>query len=559
MCAALFMRAVGKSVAVLEKEALIGGTTARSGGTMWIPNNRLMADDGIEDSYEMAMTYLDATVGRSGNAPGASRERRHAYIVEAPRMLDFLIDQGIPFRRLEGYPDYYDERPGGSSEGRVVVAELFELSRLGSWAQKLRPGLIPVPAPLDELYWLPMATRSWRGLKAALKLVARGVAAKLQGKRWVTGGAALQGYMLESALAKGVEIRVATPVKSLVEEDGRVCGVIVTADGRERAIGARLGVLVNAGGFAQNSTMRRKYLMDDCTRWTAATAGDSGEMMEEMQRLGAAVAQMDELLGCQMSIPPGAENAGDGVNVLTVSGQQDLAKPHAILVDQTGARYMNESGSYVEFCQNMRRRHLESPAIPSWFIMDERYMRKYLLCGTMPRTQARRRLLDTGFVRQASTIKGLASKIGVDSVRLVETIERFNTDVGKGEDTEFKRGARAYDRWLGDPLAPSSPSLGTIERPPFYAMEMVPGDVGTFGGVVTDAFARVLRQDGSAIDGLYATGTSTASVMGRCYPAAGSSIGPSFVWGYVAAKHAAAGRSPGQERAAPMNGTMAYR
>jgi 3-oxosteroid 1-dehydrogenase len=538
MCAALVLRGLGKSVVILEKAPLVGGTTARSGGTMWIPCNRLMAHDGVEDSYETAMTYLDSTVGQSENAPGASRERRHTYVVEAPRMLDFLMDRGIAFRRLKDYPDYYDERPGGSSEGRVVVAELFDLSRLGSWGQKLRRGFIPMPASLDELYWLPMAPRSWRGLKAASRLVTRVITARLRGKRWVTGGAALQGRMLEAALASGVKFRVATPVESLVEENGRVCGVVASAEGSRRTIGARLGVLVNAGGFAQSSAMRGKYLADDSISWTAATAGDSGEMIEEMQRLGAAVAQMDELLGCQMSIPPGAENVGDGVNVLTVSGQQDLAKPHTILVDQTGARYMNESGSYVEFCQNMRRRHREFPAIPSWFIMDEQYMRKYMLCGTMPRTKARRRLLDAGFIRQAPTIEGLASEIGVDPGRLRETVERFNEDVRQGGDREFKRGARAYDRWLGDPLVRPSPALGTLERPPFYAIEMVPGDSGTFGGVVTDASARVLREDGSPIAGLYATGTSTASVMGRCYPGAGSSIGPSFVWGYVAAKHA---------------------
>ncbi|NIJ37633.1 3-oxosteroid 1-dehydrogenase [Sphingopyxis panaciterrae] len=540
MCAALWMRAMGKSVVIVEKDALIGGTTARSGGTMWIPCNRFLAEDGVVDSDDLAMAYLDATVGLSENAPAANRERRHTYVVEAPRMLEFLIDSGIRLHRLKNYPDYYDERPGGLAEGRVVVADLFDISRLGPWADKLRPGFLPVPASHEEIYWLPMAMRSWRGLKAGLKLMARMVAARMQGARWVTAGAALQGRMLEAALANGVDIRVASPVSSLVEKNGRICGVVATSGEHQFTIGARLGVLVNAGGFAQNSHMRRRYMADGSARWTAAGAIDSGEMIEEMQRLGAAVAQMDGLLGSPMGIPSGAENRGDGVDILKASGQPDLAKPHAIVVDGTGVRYMNEGGSYVETCQNMRDRHRKTPAIPSWLIVDRQYMRKYMLCGTIPRTRARRRLLATGFVRQAPTIEALEAKIGAEPGHLVETIRRFNADVRKGKDTQFGRGARIFDRWSGDALSRTSPALGTIERPPFYAIEIVPGDVGTSGGVVTDASARVLRDDGSPIDGLYATGTSAASVMGRYAPGAGSSIGPSLLWAYVAAKHACA-------------------
>jgi 3-oxosteroid 1-dehydrogenase len=536
LAAAIYLRDAGRSVLILEKEALVGGTTARSGGSMWIPNNSLMARAGVEDSHDQAMRYLDATVGDAGDGPGATRDRRATYVLEASRMLDFLIAQGIRFKRLAGYPDYYDDRPGASLDGRVVVAELFDLNRLGDWADRLRPGLIPIPAPLDELYWLPMATRSWRGVKAALKLLARITAARLRGKRLVTGGAALQARLLEVAIAKGVAIRPATPVRSLVVDDGCVRGVTILVDGCEQVIASRGGVLVNAGGFAQNAEMRRKYLADETTAWTGATAGDTGEMIVEMQRLGAAVAQMDELLGCQMSIPPGFENRGEGVDMMAVSGQQDVAKPHAILVDGSGERYMNESGSYVEFCRRMRLRHVDVPSIPSWFIMDGQYERRYMICGTMPGTRARRQLLDGGFVRKASTIEELAGVLGIDADRLARTIGRFNADAGRMEDTEFRRGARAYDRWLGDPTKRTSPSLGPIEKPPFYAM---PGDVGTFGGVVTDCDARVLRDDGTPIPGLYATGTSSASVMGRGYPGAGSSIGPSLTWGYVGARHAA--------------------
>jgi 3-oxosteroid 1-dehydrogenase len=200
---------------------------------------------------------------------------------------------------------------------------------------------------------------------------------------------------------------------------------------------------------------------------------------------------------------------------------------------------MNEGGSYMEFCQRMLARHREVPAIPSWWIMDSQYMNTYLFCGTMPGAKQRQAWLSTGWLKKAGTLEALARLCDIDPKGLKETLGTFNAAACEGKDTQFHRGDRAYDRWLGDPLHRPSEALGAIETPPFYAAPVVPGDVGTYGGVVTDTHARVLRADGSPIPGLYATGTSTASVMGRVYPGAGASIGPSFTWGYIAAKHAA--------------------
>jgi len=217
----------------------------------------------------------------------------------------------------------------------------------------------------------------------------------------------------------------------------------------------------------------------------------------------------------------------------------DLAKPHAILVDQSGVRYMNEGGSYMEFCMNMRRRHLTVPAIPSWWIMDARFMKTYMFCGTLPASKKPQEWYDSGWLKKAGTIEDLAGLCALDPAVVKATVDGFNAAVRAGRDKEFHRGDRAYDRWLGDPFHRPSATLGTIETAPFYAVPMVPGDVGTYGGVVTDTNARVLREDGTPIEGLYATGTTTASVMGRYYPGAGASLGPSFTWGFVAAKHAA--------------------
>lgn len=535
MCAGLVARTAGKSVLVIEKTGLIGGTTARSGGVMWIPNNQFMKRDGVPDSFEQATAYLDSVVGDHNDTPGATRDRRKTYLTEGPRMVDFLVDNGIRLNRVSYWPDYYDERPGGSELGRTVVAELFNLNELGAWKKKLRPNFIPMMSTLDEMLKLRFLKQSWESKKIALKVGLRTVAAKLTGKNWVTAGAALQGRMLQAALKAGVDFLTDAPVKELIEDNGKVVGVITQKDGKPYRLGARLGVLVNAGGFAKNQAMRDKYIPGTQTNWSLTAEGDTGEMILEMMRHGAAIAQMEEMVGNQIAIPPGEEDAAIKPVVQGVT-----ASPHCILVDQSGVRYMNEGGSYMAYCRGMLERHREVPAVPSWAIFDSQYIRTYMLANTMPGAKKPASWFEQGFLRKADTIDQLARDIGVPADALKATVDRFNGFVEKGTDDDFHRGERAYDRWLGDKYDKTNASLGTIVEGPFYAMQVLPGDVGTYGGVVTDTQARVLREDGSVIPGLYATGISTASVMGRAYPGAGASVGPSFVWGFVAAKSALA-------------------
>ena len=290
-------------------------------------------------------------------------------------------------------------------------------------------------------------------------------------------------------------------------------------------------MLVNAGGFSHNQAMRDRYQPGTSVKWSNAAPGDTGEMIEEMMRHGAAIGQMEEMVGYQTTLLPGTEN-----NDVKPSAQRLTASPHAILVDQTGLRYLNEGGSYMAFCKAMLAR---DKGVPSWAIFDAQLVRKYLVAGTRPGAKKLQAWSDAGHLKTGDTLAALAVELGMDPGVLTATVERFNGFVAQNRDEDFHRGERAYDRWLGDPLHKPSPTLGAIEKAPFYAMPMLPGDVGTYGGVVTDAQARVLREDGSVISGLYATGISTASVMGRSYPGAGASIGPAFVWGYVAAKHAA--------------------
>ena len=543
MCAGLVLRSAGKSVLILEKTPLVGGSTARSGGVMWIPNNPFMQRDGVEDSPERAEAYLDATVGDHNDTPGATRERRRTYLAEAPRMVDFLVEQGIRLTRVGSWPDYYDDRPGGSVPGRTVVAELFDANQLGPWKDKLRPNVFKMPARLEEALLLPNLKQSWGARYVLLKIILRGLGAKLTGKRWVTAGAALQGRMLQAALKAGIELRTEAPVTELIVERGAVTGVVTVKDGRPRRIGARLGVLVNAGGFAHNQAMRDRWQPGTSVKWSMAAPGDTGEMIEEMMRHGAATAQMDAMVGYQTTFPPGSEGSD-----LSPAVQRLTAAPHAILVDRTGLRYMNEGGSYMAYCQGMLARDKTAPSVPSWAVFDARVVRNYMVAGTMLGAKKRKLWHDAGYLKTGDTIAVLAAALGIDPAVLTATVERFNGFAAQTLDEDFHRGEREYDRWLGDPYHKPSATLGAIDQGPFYALPIYPGDVGTYGGVVTDAQARVLRADGSVIPGLYATGISTASVMGRIYPGAGCSIGPAFVWGYVAAKHAAEAEPASGER-----------
>lgn len=532
MCAALVMRAAGKSVLILEKADLVGGTTATSGGVMWIPNNRFMQSAGVADSREHAVAYLDAVVGDHPDMPGASRERRAAYIDTAPKMLDFLVEQGIRLRRIPSWPDYYNA-PGASVPGRTVVSELFDINQLGEWKTKLRPGFLPLPANLDEAMQMPLIKRTGSAKKVLAKIIGRVLLDKITGKKRTTAGQALQGQMLLAATKAGAEIRTNAGVKQIVVENDQVTGVVIDQNGTDWRIGARLGVLINAGGFARNQRMLDQYIPGTKAEWSSVIANDMGEMIEEGQRLGAAIAQMGERIGGQVVLLPGNPSRPAVM-------QNDTSKPHSMVVDQNGVRYVNEAGSSIEFSRSMlaHQHKNNAPTVPSWMIFDSQYLNTYMLAGTMPGPKKPQAWFDENFLRKGETLEALAAACGINAANLNASVERFNGFARQGRDDDFHRGEQAYEQWLGDPLRGADKSLGAIEQGPFYALQLYPGDVSTYGGLVTDVHARVLRPDGSAIPGLYATGTSTASVMGPVEPGAGGSIGPAFTWGYVAAKHA---------------------
>ena len=458
-------------------------------------------------------------------------------MTQAPRAVDFLVDQGVALQRGSTFwPDYYDEQPGGCKTSRTVVAKPFNRKELGEWADRLRQGFAEFNVTLVEGMEAQGHRRTNKASgKLMAKIALRTIRDKLLGRKYTTAGAALQGRMLKAVLAAGAVVRTDTPVSEVVVQEGIATGVVTVKDGKPWRIGARLGVLVNAGGFARNQAMRDRYMPGTRAEWSQTPEGDTGEMQQELERIGGRLAQMDQMVGYQLTPAPGWDKG-----YVAPGAQSMTGKPHAILVDQGGTRFMNEGGSYELYCETMVRRNAVVPAVPSWAILDRQYVELYAVAGRFIDKAIPEGWVESGYLHSADTIEGLAASIGADPATLAATVARWNGFVAVGKDGDFDRGARAYDNcgFVGDPFS-AERSMGSIEKGPFYAVPVVPGDVSTYGGVVTDERGRVVDGAGAPIPGLYATGVTTASVMGNVYVAAGASIGPSMVFGYIAARHAA--------------------
>jgi len=529
LCAGLVAASQRQTALVLEKESQVGGTSARSGGAIWIPFNHLMADQGVPDSYAEARKYVENCVKEHTIA--TTSERIDAYLNTGPEMLRFLERQGLPFQRAEGYADYYDDLPGGSARGRSVEAALLDSRELGEWTPRLnRYAPFAIPVYVSEFTALATATRTWKGRLTAARLAFRMLQQKLRGAPILGQGAALQGRLLKKLLAEGQRVELDSPVTGLILEGDAVVGVSARRGGRDVRIRAGKGVLINAGGFSHNLEMRKKYLPapQSTLDYSLGNPGDTGEIIKAAMQLGAAVDQMNEawwIVGGKLP------------NGIAVSHTFDITKPHSMMVDAQGRRYVNEAMAYMELGQRMYEHNKQTNAIPSWAILESRHRNRYGWGIALP-GQTPQEWFDSGYMKRASTIRELAVQCGIEPTALEASVARFNEFAVKGKDDDFNRGGRAYDRMGGDPTCKPNPTLGAIEKGPFYAAPVQVGDVGTCGGLVTDANGRVLRGDASPILGLYAFGNSAANCFGRSYPGAGITLGQSLIFGYRAARHA---------------------
>ncbi len=533
MVGALAATAQGASALVLEKQSLIGGSTAMSGGIVWVPNNPVMQSVGVADSYDDAMLHFESVVGDVG--PASSFERRHAFLTAGPEMVSFLQDSGVQFVYCRGYSDYYSSAKGGHDLGRGIEPIPFDGHVLGNWLEKLQPGLaksLGLAVMTNEARSLSNYNRSVGAFTVSARVVARTYLARLRRQELLTNGASLVGQMLHIAVQRGIPVWTEAPVEELIVEDGRVVGVRTMRNGSPTLVQARQGVLLASGGFAHNAEMRQEYGGDqpNSARWSIANAGDTGEALQAAMRIGAKTDLMDEAWWL-----PSPRTGRFGQSTLDQARQ----RPRTIYVDTAGKRFVNESNSYMEVGKEMYARDKTSRAVPCWLVFDDRYRKRYAHQRSSP-GRFPKKLFESGMLKQAWTLADLAKLCGIDPTGLSETIERFNEHAARGIDPDYGRGDSAYNRALGDPNPRVHPCLGPIDEAPFYAVQVVPGDIGTCGGLVTNEHAQVVDQHDQPIGGLYATGNGTATVMGRHYLGPGASIANTMVFGYVAARHAAA-------------------
>lgn len=546
MVAGLAALDCGLEPLILEKQPLVGGSTGLSGGIVWLPNNPLMRTDGIADSHEDGLAYLADVVGDIG-AP-SSPERREMFLTAGHEMINFLTRKGVALIRCAGWSDYYPNHKGGNASGRAVEGIPFDAARLGDWSDKVQPPLAKnygYVVLTNELRSVQYFNRAPRAFAVASRVFLRTAIARARRRQLLTNGASLIAQMLKALidLSDGnPPLWTEAAMTDLVVDDGRVVGVRVVRDSKSLAVEARKGVLLAAGGFGHNKQMRRRYSGDQPNegKWSIANAGDTGEVLEAAMRLGAKTDLLDEAWW----LPSVFIANGGAVAASLGSGRQ---RPGAIYVDSTGRRFCNESNSYVEVGKAM----YANKAVPCWMIFDEGYVRRYVTSASPLKTLRRNQplppeLIESGAVTRAATIADLAHQIDLPADELARTIQRFNQFSAKGLDPDFGRGQSAYNDCLGDPGYRPNAAIGPLDTAPYYATRVLPADVGTCGGVITNEHAQVLDEQDRVIEGLYATGNTTATVMGRTYPGAGASIASSMVFGYVAARHAAGRKIAGE-------------
>jgi 3-oxosteroid 1-dehydrogenase len=517
MTAALAAAHHGLRTVVVEKADRFGGSTARSGGGLWIPGNDVLRRAGVADTAEWASKYLAHVVG--DEVPVA---RQRALLDHGPPMLSFVqAHTPLDFAWVPGYPDYYPEAPGGLPQGRTIEPVPLDGRVLGAELANLNPPYIATPVTITaaDYRWLSLGTRHPRALLTTGRVLARSLLARARGRRMLSMGQALAAGLRAGLAEAGVPVRLDTPMTGLEVERRRVTGVYC---GGETLIRARRGVLLASGGFEHNASMRQRYQRAPIgTEWTVGARGNTGDGILAGAAAGAALDLMDEAWW-----GPSIPLSGGPYFCLA-----ERSLPGCLLVNGTGERFVNEAAPYIDAVRAM----YDSDAVPAWLIADQRYRDRYVFAGLPPRRPLPRRWYRANAVYQAPTVDELAEQIAVPAARLVRTLERFNGFAQTGSDDDFQRGDSVYDRYYGDPRNRPNPCLGPVDKPPFYAIRVVPGDLGTKGGLRTDERARVLRADGTPVAGLYAAGNASAAVMGRSYAGAGATIGPAMTFGYIAA------------------------
>lgn len=524
-------------VLIVEKSDKIGGTSALSGGGVWIPMNRYAKEAGADDCYEDAFTYLQETIPANLFRP----KMVNAYLKAGPEMIDFLHENThVRYESLAKYPDYYTNKPGAREGHRSMEPATVAMSAVKDDVDNIRTGGVMYSFDkfaINQVDAQVMISRQkgWRKifvkqllgyyLDVPWLLGRRGFSRKTAG-----GGAGVIRLMM-SVKDRNIPLYRDTAFKELITDNNKVIGAVIEREGKLLRVQAKKGVILAAGGFEHNQTMREQYLPKPTdTQWSAGCKSNTGDAIQAGQKVGAKLALMDNAWWCTTKVIPGKPYP-----FLSITSK---SLPGSIVVNKAGKRFSNESQNYMAFLKETFAVHTEeAPCIPMYMIADSNFRKKRVLWPlVVPDRMLPKEYFSSGLLAVCDTVEELAEKMGIDANNLATTVERFNQFVDAGIDEDFHRGESAYDRYYGDPEFKPNPCLGKIIKPPFIAIRLDAGDFGTQGGLLTNVHGQVCDEQEQPISGLYATGNTTAAVL-PTYPGPGSTLGPAMTFGYLAAKH----------------------
>ena len=547
MTTAITAHHFGADVLVVEKADAFGGTTARSGGWLWVPGNSLASRAGVNDPLDDARTYIQHAAGNHFDAA-----RVTAFLDHAGAMVDFLeAHSEVRFNFGSSYPDYHPDHPGGAEQGRSIHPQPFDGRQLGSHLAKLAqqmPESTFMGMGLNSGPDLKHFLNATKSLKSALfvasRILAHGRDVMVHGRgvRLVNGNA-LAARLLKTALDRAIPLWSSSPAVELLKENGCVIGAIVQKDGKPIRIDARRGIVLAAGGFPHDAERTRrqfKHLQIGTAHASLTPEGNTGDALRMAEGVNAALD--DSFSNAAAWVPVSLITRKDG-STGRFFHLIDRAKPGVIAVTREGRRFTNESENYHDFVCAMIDACAGQEDVSAFMICDHRTIRRYGLGAVRPSPLPLFPHLRSGYLKTGRSIRELAISAGIDSENLEQTVAAVNRDAASGQDRAFNRGTTSYQRLLGDESISPNPCVGEIFVAPFYAVKIIPGDIATYHGLVTDERTRVLDTERKPIPGLFAVGNDAASIFGGSYPGAGATLGPAMTFGYICGKNFAEQRA----------------
>jgi succinate dehydrogenase/fumarate reductase flavoprotein subunit len=540
----------GARVLLVERMSQVGGTTAWSAATTWVPGTKRGLEVNPDDTPERVATFLNLAVGERSDA-----KLRQAFIDNGPHAIAKLeAHSALQFQVRMLHPDYLSELEGSVLRGRAIEPQPFDGKLLGPNLPLVRD---PIPeftvlggmmVDRDDIFHLLRLTQTWKSFSYSARIIVRHFLDKLlhpRSTRLVMGNAMIA-RMLYSYIQRQGLLVTNTEVTQLLQAGNSIQGVALQqtlADGSvvKRMVHSKGGVVMASGGFNRHATRRADLLPGAKEAWCPAAPGHTGKAQALALQAGGQLGKGG--LSHAFWAPVSTRQRADGSTAVFPHFVMDRGKPGMLTVDSQGQRYLNESTSYHLFGIAMQAHHATTPSVPSWLVCDAGALKRFGIGMIRPSGKGLEPFLADGYLKQGHTLADLANQIKVPADKLQATVERFNAFADQGVDEDFQRGTTDYQRANGDATWHGpNPCLGALRDGPFYAIALYPGDIGAATGLVTDGDARVLNAQGSAIDGLYAVGNDMHSIMGGVYPAPGITIGPGLTFGYLAAKHAV-GRS----------------